>query len=141
MRIGNSVCRDTTRTTASAAVCAMRAGPTRISPSAMTSMSSLFKSAPPRTSHAHTGLAIQIGTRSESAFRERGLHSAASNIEDLSTWTDQLLAYLEAVTTSIPTKKDHPTIDSRLAHLWAASTGLTNRWHKQHYNCHCRLRC
>ncbi|KAL1424330.1 hypothetical protein MTO96_020321 [Rhipicephalus appendiculatus] len=37
------------------------------------------------------------------AFRERRLHSAASNIEDLSTWTDQLLADLDAVTASIPT--------------------------------------
>ncbi|KAL1439212.1 hypothetical protein MTO96_001308 [Rhipicephalus appendiculatus] len=36
-------------------------------------------------------------------FRELRLHSAASNIEELSTWTDQLLADLEAVTASIPT--------------------------------------
>ncbi|KAL1482010.1 hypothetical protein MTO96_034068 [Rhipicephalus appendiculatus] len=59
------------------------------------------------------------------AFRERRLHSATSNIEDLSTWTDQQLAYLEAVTASIPTTEDHPAIDSLLAHLWAASTLLT----------------
>ncbi|KAL1481033.1 hypothetical protein MTO96_050530 [Rhipicephalus appendiculatus] len=70
--------------------------------------------------------------------RERRLHSAASNIEDLSTWTDQLLADLEVVTASIPTTEDHPAIDSRLAHLWADRTGLTNRWHKQ--RCNRRLR-
>ncbi|KAL1486386.1 hypothetical protein MTO96_046986, partial [Rhipicephalus appendiculatus] len=46
------------------------------------------------------------------AFGERRLHSAASNIEDLSTWTDQLLADLDAVTASIPTTEDHPAIDS-----------------------------
>ncbi|KAH7955885.1 hypothetical protein HPB52_004859 [Rhipicephalus sanguineus] len=57
------------------------------------------------------------------AFRERRLHSAASNIEDLSTWTDQLLADLEAVTASIPTTEDHPAVDCRLDHLWAARTG------------------
>ncbi|KAL1472145.1 hypothetical protein MTO96_039508, partial [Rhipicephalus appendiculatus] len=68
------------------------------------------------------------------AFRERRLHSAASNIEDLSTWTDQLLVDLDAVTASIPTTEDHQAIDSRLAHLWAARTGLTNRWHKQRHS-------
>ncbi|KAH7939582.1 hypothetical protein HPB52_014208 [Rhipicephalus sanguineus] len=68
------------------------------------------------------------------AFQERRLHSAASNIDDLSTWTDQLLADLEAVTASIRTTEDHPAIDSRLAHLWAARTGLTNRWRKQRHN-------
>ncbi|KAL1480277.1 hypothetical protein MTO96_051168 [Rhipicephalus appendiculatus] len=46
------------------------------------------------------------------AFRERRLHSAASNIEDLSTRTDQLLVDLDAVTASIPTTEDHPAIDS-----------------------------
>ncbi|KAH8034655.1 hypothetical protein HPB51_000135 [Rhipicephalus microplus] len=65
------------------------------------------------------------------AFRKRRLHSAAPNIEDLSTWTDQLLADLDTVTASIITTEDHPAIDSRLAHLWAARTGLANRWHTQ----------
>ncbi|KAL1433253.1 hypothetical protein MTO96_012715 [Rhipicephalus appendiculatus] len=74
------------------------------------------------------------------AFRERRLHSAASNIEDLSTWTDQLLVDLDAVTASIPTTEDHPAIDSRLAHLWAARTGLTNRWQKQRHNRRLRRR-
>ncbi|KAL1483028.1 hypothetical protein MTO96_033404 [Rhipicephalus appendiculatus] len=74
------------------------------------------------------------------AFRERRLHSAASNIEDLSTWTDQLLTDLDAVTASIPTTEDHPAIDSRLAHLWTARTGLTNRWHKQRHNRRLRRR-
>ncbi|KAH7982215.1 hypothetical protein HPB52_003445 [Rhipicephalus sanguineus] len=68
------------------------------------------------------------------AFRERRLHSAAFNIEDLSTWTNQLLADLDAVTASIPTTEDHPATDFRLAHLWAARTGVRNRWHKQRPN-------
>ncbi|KAH8035989.1 hypothetical protein HPB51_015499 [Rhipicephalus microplus] len=56
------------------------------------------------------------------------------NIEDLWTWTDQLLADLDVVPASITTTEDHPAIDSRLAHLWAARTGLTNPWHKQRHN-------
>ncbi|KAH8035613.1 hypothetical protein HPB51_007848 [Rhipicephalus microplus] len=74
------------------------------------------------------------------AFRERRLHSATSNIEDLSTWTDQLLADLDAVTASIPTTKDYPATDARLAHLWAARTGLCNRWQKQRHNRRLRRR-
>ncbi|KAL1467439.1 hypothetical protein MTO96_042180 [Rhipicephalus appendiculatus] len=58
------------------------------------------------------------------ALRERRLHSATSNIEDLSTWNDQLLADLEAVTVSVPTTENYPAIDSRLAHL-------TRRRHSQ----------
>ncbi|XP_070382459.1 uncharacterized protein [Dermacentor albipictus] len=73
------------------------------------------------------------------AFRARRLHSATPDIEDLSMWTDQLLADLDGVTASIPTTEDHPAIDSRLAHLLAARTSLTNRWHKQRHNR--RLRC
>ncbi|KAH8020181.1 hypothetical protein HPB51_025342 [Rhipicephalus microplus] len=74
------------------------------------------------------------------AFRERRLHSATSNIEDLSTWTDQLLEDLDAVTASIPTTKDYPATDARLAHLWAARTGLCNRWQKQRHNRRLRRR-
>ncbi|XP_037518007.1 uncharacterized protein LOC119394773 [Rhipicephalus sanguineus] len=74
------------------------------------------------------------------AFRERRLHSATSNIEDLSTWTDQLLVDLDAVTASIPTTEDHPATDARLAHLWAARTGLCNRWQKQRHNRRLRRR-
>ncbi|KAH7943386.1 hypothetical protein HPB52_007789 [Rhipicephalus sanguineus] len=74
------------------------------------------------------------------AFRERRLHSATSNIEDLSTWTDKLLADLDAVTASIPTTEDHPATDARLAHLWAARTGLCNRWQKQRHNRRLRRR-
>ncbi|KAL1417443.1 hypothetical protein MTO96_026792 [Rhipicephalus appendiculatus] len=57
------------------------------------------------------------------AFRKHRLHSAASNMEDLTTWTNQLLANLEAVTASIPTTEDHPAIDSLFALLWAALPG------------------
>ncbi|KAH7980011.1 hypothetical protein HPB49_012580 [Dermacentor silvarum] len=53
-------------------------------------------------------------------------------------WTNQLLADLDGVTASIPTTKDHPAIDSRLAHLLAARKGLANRWHKQRHNRHLR---
>ncbi|KAL1472027.1 hypothetical protein MTO96_039589 [Rhipicephalus appendiculatus] len=110
--------------------CARRAGPARITPSAgdhyfltIQVITSLCK--PRQHTARHTDWDV---------FRERRLHSAASNIEDLSTWTDQLLADLDAVTASIPTTEDHPAIDSRLAHLWAVRTGLTNRWHKQRHN-------
>ncbi|KAL1472346.1 hypothetical protein MTO96_039401, partial [Rhipicephalus appendiculatus] len=39
------------------------------------------------------------------AFRERRLHSANSSIEDLSTWTDQLLADVDAVTLRSPPRR------------------------------------
>ncbi|KAL1476913.1 hypothetical protein MTO96_036154 [Rhipicephalus appendiculatus] len=61
-------------------------------------------------------------------------HSAIPDIEDLSQWTDQLLADLDGVTASISTTANHPAIDSRLAHLQAAKTSLTNRWNKQRHN-------
>ncbi|KAH7937241.1 hypothetical protein HPB49_009451 [Dermacentor silvarum] len=51
-----------------------------------------------------------------------------------------LLADLDGVAASIPTTEDYPAIDSRLAHLWAARTGLTNRWHKQCHNRRLRRR-
>ncbi|KAL1426745.1 hypothetical protein MTO96_018060 [Rhipicephalus appendiculatus] len=71
---------------------------------------------------------------SDAAFLSKFLDNLNDSEAYLSTWTDQLLPDLEAVTTSIPTTEDHPAIDSRLAHLGAARTGLTNRWHKQRYN-------
>ncbi|KAH7978006.1 hypothetical protein HPB49_004151 [Dermacentor silvarum] len=46
----------------------------------------------------------------------------------------ELLADLNGVTALIPTTEDHPAIDSRLTHLLAARTGLTNHWHKQRHN-------
>ncbi|KAH7942773.1 hypothetical protein HPB52_001127 [Rhipicephalus sanguineus] len=68
------------------------------------------------------------------AFRARRQHSATPDIEDLSRWTDHLLADLEGVTASIPTMANHPSIDSRLAHLQAAYTSRTNRWNKERHN-------
>ncbi|KAL1442163.1 hypothetical protein MTO96_046520 [Rhipicephalus appendiculatus] len=108
-RIGNSVCRDTTPDLSFCrSVCATRAGPTRINPLGsdhyvltIQVITSLCK--PCQHTARHTDW---------DAFRERRLHSAASNIEDLSTWTDQLLVDLDAVTASIPTTEDHPAMDS-----------------------------
>ncbi|KAL1471582.1 hypothetical protein MTO96_023567 [Rhipicephalus appendiculatus] len=74
------------------------------------------------------------------AFRARRQHSATPDIDDLSQWTDQLLADLDRVTASIPTTANHPAIDSRLAHLQAAHTSLTNRWNKQRHNRRIRRR-
>ncbi|KAL1415426.1 hypothetical protein MTO96_029355 [Rhipicephalus appendiculatus] len=74
------------------------------------------------------------------AFRARRQHSATPDIDDLSQWTDQLLADLDGVTASIPTTANHPAIDSRLAHLQAAHTSLTNRWNKQRHNRRIRRR-
>ncbi|KAH7942837.1 hypothetical protein HPB52_001908 [Rhipicephalus sanguineus] len=54
--------------------------------------------------------------------------------EDLSTWTNQLLADLDEVNASISTTEDHPATDCRLAHLWATRSGLSNGWHKQRHN-------
>ncbi|KAL1478823.1 hypothetical protein MTO96_052357 [Rhipicephalus appendiculatus] len=68
------------------------------------------------------------------AFRARRQHSATPDIDNLSQWTDQLLADLDRVTASIPTTANHPVIDSRLAHLQAAHTSLTNPWNKQRHN-------
>ncbi|KAH7982813.1 hypothetical protein HPB52_007293 [Rhipicephalus sanguineus] len=75
------------------------------------------------------------------AFRARCQHSATPDIEDLSQWTDQLLADLDGVTASIPTMANRPAIYSRLAHLHAAHRSLTNRWNKQRHNrrLHCRI--
>ncbi|KAL1474175.1 hypothetical protein MTO96_038174, partial [Rhipicephalus appendiculatus] len=39
-----------------------------------------------------------------------------------------------------PPRRTIRPIDSRLAHLWAARTGLTNRWHKQRHNRRLRRR-
>ncbi|KAL1466244.1 hypothetical protein MTO96_026814 [Rhipicephalus appendiculatus] len=81
-----------------------------------------------------------LGYTDWDAFRVRRQHSAAPDIDDLSQWTDQLLADLDGVTASIPTTANHPAIDSRLAHLQAAHTSLTNRWNKQRHNRRIRRR-
>ncbi|KAH7938930.1 hypothetical protein HPB52_002480 [Rhipicephalus sanguineus] len=111
-RVGNSVCRDTTPDLSYCRYVRMHAGPTHINLWAATTMSSPCKSARPRASR----------------------HSATPDIEDLSQWTDQLPADLDSVTASIPTTANHLAIDSRLAHLQAAHTNLTNRWNKQRHN-------
>ncbi|KAH7986167.1 hypothetical protein HPB52_025159 [Rhipicephalus sanguineus] len=61
------------------------------------------------------------------AFRARRQHSATPDIEDLSQWTDQLLANLNGVTASIPTTANHLVIAFCLTHLQATHTSLTNR--------------
>ncbi|XP_050033177.1 uncharacterized protein [Dermacentor andersoni] len=116
-RIGNSVCRDISSLGSDHCVLAIQA---RTSP---------CKPRPHATRYTDWD-----------ALRARRLHSAAPDIEDISMWTDQLLADLDGVTTSIPTTEDHPAIDSRLAHLLAARTSLTNRWHKQRHNRRLRRR-
>ncbi|KAH7947375.1 hypothetical protein HPB52_010997 [Rhipicephalus sanguineus] len=68
------------------------------------------------------------------AFRARRQHSATPDIEDLSQWTDQLLANLNGVTASIPTTANHLVIAFCLTHLQATHTSLTNRWNKQRHN-------
>ncbi|KAH7959240.1 hypothetical protein HPB49_009591 [Dermacentor silvarum] len=70
----------------------------------------------------HYVLVIQVRTRP--ALRIGHVHStqsAALNVEDLSRWTNQLLAKLDGVSTSTSTTEDHPAVDSRLAHLWAVA--------------------
>ncbi|KAH7982680.1 hypothetical protein HPB52_006496 [Rhipicephalus sanguineus] len=135
-RIGNSVCRDTTPDLSFCrSVRDARWSNTHQSLGSDHYVLTIQVLASPSKPRPHTARYTDWD-----AFRERRLHSATSNIEDLSTWTDQLLADLDAVTASIPTTEDHPATDARLAHLWAARTGLCNRWQKQRHNRRLRRR-
>ncbi|KAH7933224.1 hypothetical protein HPB49_010404 [Dermacentor silvarum] len=121
-RIGNSVCRDTTPDLSFCRyVHDARWSNTHQSLGSDRYIFAIQVRTSPCKTHPHTTRYTDWD-----AFRAYRLHSAAPDIEDLSMWTNQLLADLNGVTASIPTTEDHLAIDSRLAHLLAARTGLTN---------------
>ncbi|KAH7982882.1 hypothetical protein HPB52_007917 [Rhipicephalus sanguineus] len=104
---------------------AMHAGPTHIYRWSETIMSSPCKSARARASRVHTLSVTRTGTRFLRVVNTPPLPTSK-------TFRSRL--------TCCWRPRRHPALNSRLAHLQAVHTSLTNRWNKQRHNSRLRRR-
>ncbi|KAL1443940.1 hypothetical protein MTO96_045738 [Rhipicephalus appendiculatus] len=65
---------------------------------------------------------------------------AAVTVQDLSAWTETILADVRTATSTLPAAPHSTTADSRLLHLWEAYHAVHRRWQAQKHNRRLRLR-
>lgn len=61
-------------------------------------------------------------------------------IQNLETWTKELLGILKKHTRELPLTQEYPAVDTHLQHLWDARNGLIKRWKKRKTNRKLKLR-